>query len=608
MKSDRLGLILVAASLAVIIAIVALLHAKHTAVHRDKVRAQGVVLARALSTAQLSQLVPAAGEKSLVTSLAGVQTSDAFAYAAVVGKSGEKLFEFASAGSIVPPASMPAEPASWFGEQPLVSPGDGKKIREFFAPVLHKGELAGFVRLGYYDSLQAGSILEISYVALMALPVLLLMAFAYFMIRQEIRPLASLTKKLEEAGKLYGLQLGSSREIELRQLAYRFDEFVQAILARVRELDRQAVEAQTATRLISYQHEKAQAILDAIPDAVLVTDDSGMLAYANPMAGMLLGLKPDEHAGKPLEAWCSRPEVLGLVRGFNDPVASPCGAVVEYVPEDDPERRISVAAYPLFSPRDRSIVYGTLVAFRDVSEQYAARQAGIDFVAQVSHELKTPLTTIGTFSELLLDYAKLSPEDRVEAVNGIHGEVRRAASLIANLLNAFKLEAGTLPIERQRVKIQDLLRDAVHSMGKAAQSRSVQLELKIPPDLGSARLDKDLFRIAIDNLVGNAIKYSRPGGRVTLSAARQGDEVKISVTDDGIGISPEDCEKVFDKYYRSSSTEVAARGGHGLGLYLAKRIVELHNGTINVESELDKGTQFSIELEAATAPLEAAAA
>jgi signal transduction histidine kinase len=608
MKSDRLGLIMIAASLAVIGAIVALLYSKQSALHRDQVRVQGVALARALSGAQLRQLVPAAGEKSLVTSLASVQTSDAFAYAAVVSKTGDKLFEFAAAGSIVPPASMPTEPASWFGEHRLASPGDGKEIREFFAPVLQAGELAGFVRLGYDDSLQAARILEISYMALMALPVLLLMAFSYFLIRREMRPLANFTKKLEQAAKPYGLQLGFSGQIEVRQLAHRFDEFMQRVLARVHDLDQQSIEAQTASRLLFYKHEKAQAIIDAIPDAVLVTDDAGVLTYVNPMAGMLLGFKPDELVGKPLDQWCTRPEMLGLLKGFGDPVSSAYGAVVEYSPDNDPERRISVAAYPLFSPRDRSIVYGMLVVARNVSEQHVARQAGVEFVAQVSHELKTPLTTIATFSELLLDFGNLSPEERVEAVNGIHGEVRRAAALIANLLNVIKLEAGTLPLDRQRVKLHDLLREVAQGQGKAAQGKQVGLELKIAPDLGSARLDKELFRIAIDNLVGNAIKYSRPGGRVVLGAERlAGGEMKISVTDDGIGISAEDGEKIFDKYYRSSSKEVAACGGHGLGLYLAKRIVELHGGTLGVSSELGKGSEFSIEFEAATAPLEAAA-
>ena len=602
MKGDRLGLILIAASMAVIGVIVALLYSQQAKVHGDKIRAQGVALARALSGRELSQLI--SGEKNLVSSLASVQGSDAFAYAAVVTKSGAKVFEFASPGSIVPAASMPSEPDSWFGVHSLVSPGDGRKIREFFGPVLENGELAGFVRLGYYETLRGVPAVEISYVALMALPVFLLTAFAYFMIRQEVRPLAGLTQKLEDAGKAYGIETGLLPGMGLRQLSYRFDEFMQMVQSRIQEMDRQRLEAQTSSRLLSYKHEKVQAILDAIPDAVLVIEDSGLPTFANPKLGGLLGLRAEELIGRPPEKWCSRPEVLGLLARLGDPAATHYGAV-EYSPEGDPDRRISVSAYPLFSPRDRTVAFGMLIAFRDVSEQHHARQAGAEFVAQVSHELKTPLTAIATFSELLLGYRKLSDEERVEAVNAIHDEVERAAHLINNLLNISKLEAGTLPIERQRVKIQDLLRDIVDSMIKNARARQVELELKIPPDLGSARLDKDLFRIAVDNLLNNAVKYSRPGGRVVLNAERLPENrMKISVSDQGIGISPEDCARVFDKHYRSGAKEVAARSGHGLGLYLAKRIVELHHGAISVHSELGKGSEFSIEVEAQPARLE----
>ena len=608
MRSERFGWILIAASLAVVAALIALLYSKQSNLHREKVRSQGVALARALSGSELNQLVRSAGEKNLVGSFVSAQASDAFAYAALVTKSGDKLYELTAPGAIVPAASMPAEPASWFGEHPLVSPGDGKAIREFFAPVLQKGELVGFVRLGYYETLDAARILELSTMALMALPVFLLMAFSYFMIRKELRPLGALTRKLQDAGKHYGLQLGTPRDLEFRHLTQRFDEFFQAAVGKIRELDRQTLEAQAANRLLSYKHEKAQAILDTIPDALVVVDESGVLTFANPKAVALLGRELEQLTGKPAAEWCPRPEVHGLLGRLSDPDASAYSTQVDYSMDDDPERRMCVAAYPLFAPRDRSVLYGMLVLFRDVSEQHAARQAGMEFVAQVSHELKTPLTTISTFSELLLDYAKLSAEDRVEAVNGIHAEVGRATSLITNLLNAFKLEAGTLPLERQRVKINDLLAETARSLRRSAQSKQVELELKIPPDLGSARLDKQLFRIAVDNLVGNAVKYSRPGGRVTLGAERlAGDQIRISITDEGIGISAEESEKVFQKYYRSSSKEVTARSGHGLGLYLAKRIVELHHGSISVHSELGKGTQFCVEFEAASAPLEAVA-
>jgi signal transduction histidine kinase len=606
MKSERFGLVMVAASAIVVGMIVALLYSQQSRLYREKVRTQGVALTRALSAAKLPQLIAASGEKNFVSTLASVQGSDAFAYATVVTKSGDKLFELTSPGSIVPVASMPSEPASWFGEHPLVSPGDGRKIREFFGPVLERGDLAGFVRLGYYETPRGVPTGDISYVALMALPIFLLTALSYFMIRREVRPLARLADKLQDAGKAYGIETGFWAGMDLRDLVHRFDEFMRMVQARIREIDRQYVEAQTSSRLLSYKHEKVQAVLDAIPDAVLVMDDAGLPTFANPKLGTLLGLSPEALIGQPPEKWCPHAEVLALLTRFGhlDALAVHAAAI-EYCPQEQPDRRISVSAYPLFSPRDRSRVFGMLVVFRDISKEYLARQAGAEFVAQVSHELKTPLTTITMFSELLLGYAKLPDKDRVEAVNTIHSEVERATYLINNLLNISRLETGTLPIERQRVKVQELLQDIVDRMRKGARTRQVEIELKVPPDAGSARLDKDLFRIAIDNLLNNAVKYSRPGGRVVVKAEKLSDnQMKISVRDKGIGISPEDCEKVFEKYYRGGSKEVTSRSGHGLGLYLAKRIVELHHGTISVQSELGKGTEFSIEFEAQPVPLE----
>ena len=223
----------------------------------------------------------------------------------------------------------------------------------------------------------------------------------------------------------------------------------------------------------------------------------------------------------------------------------------------------------------------------------------------MSHELKTPLNTLAAYSELLLDYATLSESERVNAVNVIHDEVERAAALINNLLNISKLETGNLPLARQRVKLADLLRDSAEKMSKNADTKGVKLELKIPPDLEPVALDKELFRIAIDNLLSNAIKYSDPGGKVTLTATHlDGDEMKISIRDQGIGMSPDDCKKVFDKYYRSSNPLVALRSGHGLGLYVARQIVELHHGKLSVESELGKGTEFAIQLSVQTARLQ----
>jgi signal transduction histidine kinase len=607
MKNERLGLIMIAASVAVIGLIMWLVYSQQVRLHRDSVRVQGVALTRALSGADLSQLVPAGEKQSLVATLVSVQASNALAYATVVSVSGAKLFEVASQGAIVPAATMPADPPSWFGEHALVSPGDGRKIREFFAPILKDGNLAGFIRAGYYAtprSLLAG---EVSYGALLALPVFLLTAVSYFLIRREIRPLAAIGARVEELGAAHGLHTGEGQaNLELRDYAQRFDKHVQHVQSRIGELEMQHLEAQTSNHLLSYKQEKTQAVLDAIPEAVLVLDDASAPVFANPKVEPFLGMSPAELIGKPPEVWCRNKEVLALVQRLRHHAGSaPRASAISFSPEDHPEQRIAVAAAPLTTPRDATSPFGTLLTFRDVSGEYSARQAGTDFVAHVSHELKTPLNTLLAYSELLLDYANLSESDRVNAVNVIHDEVERAAGLINNLLNISKLETGTLPIARQRVKIAELLRDSAEKMSKNADTKGVSLEVKIPPDLESIALDKDLFRIAIDNLLSNAIKYSDPGGKVTLSAANLDDhEMKISVSDQGIGISPEDCKKVFDKYYRSHDDMAATRSGHGLGLYLARQIVELHHGKISVNSVLGKGTEFTIQFSVQSARLQ----
>jgi len=277
----------------------------------------------------------------------------------------------------------------------------------------------------------------------------------------------------------------------------------------------------------------------------------------------------------------------------------------EYSPQEQPDRRIAVWTYPLFSPRDNDTLFGMLMVFRDISQQFLARQTSLDFVSRVSHELKTPLATLSAYSELLLDYATLADAERVNAVNVIRDEVERANTLIQNMLNISRLESGTMPLARHRVNVQDLLNDTVKTMGTRAESRNVSLKLKTATNLRPARLDKDMFRIALDNIVSNAIKYSHAGGAVTLSAEENdADELEIVTNDQGIGISAADCAKVFDKYYRGDSDQVLERSGHGLGLYLAKQIVELHHGSVSVSSELGKGSRFTIRLPLQQAQLE----
>jgi len=597
---------MIAATLVVIAIVSVLLFNNQTKLHEEKTRAHGVALARALSSAEYSRLVPETGQSSLMRSLVNVQGNENFAYAVVVNLAGVKLYETTSAGSIAPAATMPTEPYSWFDEHTVISPGDGREIREFFAPVMKDGQLAGFIRAGYYNRQATVMSNQISSLGLMALPIFLLTTLSYFLIRREIKPLSQLSNKLEQASLSYGIQvITPAHDQNLGGFIQRFDQFIQLVQSRIHKLENESFSSRTGAHLITYKQEKAESALNSIPDAVLLIDDACIPTFANSKLKPILGVSHEEIIGRQPQEWCKNKEVLAFLLRFRSNPSAKHSASIEYVSEGNPDQRISVAAYPLFSLRDQTILFGTLIIFRDISKEYFAKQAGAEFVSHVSHELKTPLNTLAAYSELLLDHASLPEAEQVEAVNVIHGEVERMTGLINNLLNISKMDTGTLQLVRKRVKLHDLMQDAFDSMSNNALGKGVVLELKIPPDLGSVRLDKDLFRVAIDNLLSNAIKYSNPGGKVTVSAQNlDNDQMQISVRDQGIGISPEDCEKVFLKYYRANNSETASRSGHGLGLYLVKQIVSLHHGTITVNSEPGKGSEFIITFKAQPVQLE----
>ena len=141
-----------------------------------------------------------------------------------------------------------------------------------------------------------------------------------------------------------------------------------------------------------------------------------------------------------------------------------------------------------------------------------------------------------------------------------------------------------------------MLGDVTENLGRTAKQSDVRIELDIPRDLSPVLVDKDLFRVALNNLMTNAIKYNHPAGTVTMKAEETDEAILIHVSDTGIGIAPEDRERIFDKFYRSDDDEVRLRSGHGLGLPLARQIVELHEGELSLKSEPGRGSTFTITL------------
>jgi signal transduction histidine kinase len=336
-------------------------------------------------------------------------------------------------------------------------------------------------------------------------------------------------------------------------------------------------------------------VLQCLPDGLLVLDPAGEVTFASGKVEPLLGVPVGEVLSQPVQAWCQDPELRAILERFRGGSADNRRQIsIEFNPVRVPDKRLWATAQPLQGDMG-AMLFGTLVVLRDATREHLARQAGNDFVAHVSHELKSPLNVIAMYSEMLEDAAD-DPALRVEAINVIQDEVERMNSLVNNLLNVSKLEMGSMRPERHRVKLDDMLRDCCQQAASRADSRGIGLDLQVPRDIAAVSIDKDLFRIALNNLLNNAIKYTNAGGTVVLAAEEGDSDVVISVRDSGIGMAPEDQKRVTEKFFRVRESGAQQRGGHGLGLYLAKQVVELHHGRLTLESELGHGSVFSIHL------------
>lgn len=595
--NDRLGLAMIVASLVVIALSVATLLWNQKESREAQIRVQGVSLTRMLSGLPYAQLKPSPGQQDLLSTIFQSQNDPNFAYAAIVDTSGNLISAATAPGMTVPPMDWPDKPAGWLSDRQVVT-SNGDQVIEFYTP-LHADESATvYLRLGYRLPGMGVSMEEVPFLATLALIIFLLTPLFYFLVRKEVRPLREASERISSI-----VESEQFRQVDLRVpgelsgFLDRFTAFVDFAKNRIDSLEVEHDKMLTSKNLITYSKARIENVLEAIPEAMLILDQSGKISFANRRISTLLKVSIDDVInGNPAD-WCVNEELFAIISRYaGQPVSSHLGETTRLTLGLERSRNLAVKAYPIFSNADSTDISGSLIVIRDVTkESEALRQQG-EFVAHVAHELKTPLNTLSLYTEALIDDTDDDPQSRIEAANIMHDEVERLAGLIDNLLNITKIEMGEISIDRQQVRLADFLEDTFEVASRMDKASDLKFKLDLSPGLGSIMADKDLLRIAINNLLTNAVKYSRPGGVVRMSCEETEQMVRIVVQDDGIGIAEEDQERIFERFFRSEDSEARSRTGHGLGLPLAREIVQLHYGALTVSSELNEGSEFVIQI------------
>jgi len=251
--------------------------------------------------------------------------------------------------------------------------------------------------------------------------------------------------------------------------------------------------------------------------------------------------------------------------------------------------------------RQAAIAIENVRLFKEIQEKSAqlevANRHKSEFLANMSHELRTPLNAIIGFSDVLLQkmFGELN-EQQADYLEDIRSSGSHLLTLINDILDLSKIEAGRMELEAAPFSLVAALNNAVTLVRERAQSHGIKLELEVAPELDTVVADERKVKQVVVNLLANAVKFTPDGGRVTLRAAREDGQIRLAVHDTGIGIAPEDHERIFDEFQQASHQNEKSREGTGLGLSLSKRMVELHGGTITVDSAPGKGSTFTVAL------------
>jgi two-component system phosphate regulon sensor histidine kinase PhoR len=395
------------------------------------------------------------------------------------------------------------------------------------------------------------------------------------------RPLVLLQKGAEEftQGRLTH-KLDVSGKGEIAELAKTMNTMAE-------ELDRRI---QSATR----QQNEQQAVFTAMLEGVIAFDTSGKCLTLNTAAARMLGLDVYKGIGKTVGELIRNSDLQKFVQNALQSV-EPSERFILIPEPDTQESYIQVRTSALLDSSNKHI--GALIVLNDMTRIYRLEQVRRDFVANVSHELKTPVTSIQGFIETLQDGAVNNIEDTKRFLGIIARQTDRLNSIIEDLLLLCELEqqGETIHVSTETSTIRRILDEVVELCRHKAQQRNIHIDIECPADL-TAKVNASLLEQAVLNLTDNAIKYSPDGSRIIIRAEAKDRQWYIHVQDFGSGIAPEHQERIFERFYRVDKARSRQLGGTGLGLAIVKHIAQYHKGTVGVQSTLGKGSLFTITL------------
>jgi two-component system phosphate regulon sensor histidine kinase PhoR len=396
------------------------------------------------------------------------------------------------------------------------------------------------------------------------------------------------------SGQMRAIKVGAERlaagDFAHKLAVPRVEEFASV----AESINRMAEELDDKLRRLTHERNEREAVLASMVEGVLAVDIDERVIAVNAAAARLLETDPASAEGKAIQEVVRNPDLQHVVAQTLDGHRPVEADIVMRVGAE--ERNLQANGTLLHGDDDGDDV-GAVVVLNDVTRLKRLEAVRRDFVANVSHELKTPVTSIKGFAETLEDGALDDPAAARRFVRIIAGQADRLNSIIEDLLALSTLEqSGDSPLlQLEEADLCDVVAVALEVCGPKAEAKSIELREDCPGRL-LARVSPPLLEQAVVNLIDNAVKYSAEGSAVIVTLEERGDEVVVSVTDEGQGVAREHLPRLFERFYRVDKARSRDLGGTGLGLAIVKHVAQIHGGRVSVDSMIGRGSTFRVHL------------
>lgn len=356
--------------------------------------------------------------------------------------------------------------------------------------------------------------------------------------------------------------------------------------------NRMTAELRRRMESMTKEHNEVRAILDSMVEGLVAVDRQERVTHMNGIAARLLQAPQHESLGKPIWEVSRVHTLVELVGEVVREEVYHSGEI--RIPQTAGHAVLEISAAPM---RDgRGDLAGALVVMHDITELRRLESVRKDFVANVSHELKTPLAAIRALIETMLDDPAMDGGTRRRFLDKVLNQSNRLQSLVSDLLALSRIESEETALHMAPLDLRRPVEDSVRELAANARAKNITLAPEVPRDPLGAVADAEALRQVVDNLVDNAIKYTPEGGRVDVRLREEAGEAVLEVADTGIGIEPRDQERVFERFYRVDKARSRDLGGTGLGLSIVKHIARAHGGDVSLESVPAQGTTFRVHL------------